>query len=349
MALIPCPACGNQISTLAVSCPQCGDPITDSIGPSAAEEPREGDKVAPKGSFLRTIFYCVVVFFGVTWFLSEDTEDFLGFVDFYLRKVIDSPVEVSKQYDVTASKLNQRDCASPGCPVVGQLNKGDTVLAYEVRGRWVRVTPETSIDKVKWVAAQYLTENKSASRQRANARNPVPQPTAPAPSRSTSARATSSASGGSAALTYQVDTPCVREQKALADQQKTKNTRQNKATVAYCRTTDNKLFLINLDTYYQITFCEDARSVAESLNVARSRIGLLNSDRLDCGSANYFKPGDPVFGVVYRSDKGSAYNSSQINTKPFKQNANTLFARQLSSNFNPSTDYDPPLVKSALP
>lgn len=347
MALIPCPTCGNQISTLAVSCPQCGDPLTDSIGPSAADTSLKRGKTKTKGSFLRTILSCLVVFFGVIWFRSEDTEDFLGFVDFFMRKAFNTPIEVSKEYNVTASTLNQRNCASPGCRVVGKLSRGDTVRAYEVRGRWVRVSSETSLDEIRWVAAQYL--EKSTSQQRNVAGTTTPQPTPQTTGKSNSGRTASSSAIGSAGLTYQVDTSCVRDQKALADEQKSKDARQNKATVSYCRTNDNNLFLINLDTYYQFTFCEEAQTVAESLNVARSRIGLRSGDVLHCNSANYFKPGDPVHGVVYRSDKGTAYNSSQINARPFNRNELTLFVQQLSSNFNPSTNYDPPLVERALP
>lgn len=39
MALINCPECGNQISSMARLCPACGFPISDSPAPPAAPKP----------------------------------------------------------------------------------------------------------------------------------------------------------------------------------------------------------------------------------------------------------------------------------------------------------------------
>ncbi|VWX61725.1 Zinc ribbon domain-containing protein [Burkholderiales bacterium 8X] len=41
MALIPCPECGNQVSTQAVTCPSCGSPVNGNRVPPAAGSARE--------------------------------------------------------------------------------------------------------------------------------------------------------------------------------------------------------------------------------------------------------------------------------------------------------------------
>lgn len=183
----------------------------------------------------------------------------------------------------------------------------------------------------------------AAARLSGQKSNTVPNNTKPS-------RGSSSTSATSAQLTYTVDTPCLLEQKELADVKATQRAQQNKAYVSYCRTKDNKLFLINLDTYYQFSFCEqDSREVMQSLNIASSKIGLRDSEIPHCGSVTYLKPGSPVYGTVWKSDKGAAYNSININASPASNNPNILFSGLLTSSLDPNADYDPPLVRQALP
>ena len=42
MALVDCPECGRQISTLAAACPQCGYPLPGGVTPASAAGPNRG-------------------------------------------------------------------------------------------------------------------------------------------------------------------------------------------------------------------------------------------------------------------------------------------------------------------
>ena len=42
MALVDCPECGRQISTLAAACPQCGYPLSGAVAPEPTPGRRRG-------------------------------------------------------------------------------------------------------------------------------------------------------------------------------------------------------------------------------------------------------------------------------------------------------------------
>lgn len=155
MALIKCPACNRKVSTDATSCPGCGDPLT----PVAQQEKSANTKTSGGTSFFKTAFYLVGWAFFVIWLFSDDTNDFLGKVAALTSIDLRTSAEVSKTYEVTATTLNQRSCGSPNCGVVGKLSKGDVVRAYDVEGRWVRVSAPNSSGSGKWVSADYLRED----------------------------------------------------------------------------------------------------------------------------------------------------------------------------------------------
>lgn len=155
MALIKCPACNRKVSTDATSCPGCGDPLT----PVALPKQNAKAKTSGGTSFLKTAFYVVGWGLFGLWLFSDDTEEFLGTVAALTGIDLRTTAKISKTYEVTATTLNQRSCGSPTCRVVGKLSKGDIVRAYDVDGRWVRVSASDSAGTGQWVSADYLRED----------------------------------------------------------------------------------------------------------------------------------------------------------------------------------------------
>ena len=81
MALVKCPVCGKQVSTLADSCPNCGEPLHESVNTistsTARKAPVSVNKTQSKSSF-RWIAICmavVLVVGGVAFALNNDTEN----------------------------------------------------------------------------------------------------------------------------------------------------------------------------------------------------------------------------------------------------------------------------------
>lgn len=62
MALIPCPACGRQVSEAAVACPACGHPIAGAPKEAASEKGPKGGA----GSFKEALTRPETVRQGVT-------------------------------------------------------------------------------------------------------------------------------------------------------------------------------------------------------------------------------------------------------------------------------------------
>ena len=75
MALVDCPECGRQVSTLAAACPQCGFPITREVVESQA--PRRGrgpSRWTDLGFWIIVVGLAVVIIMGIVLLQHADDE-----------------------------------------------------------------------------------------------------------------------------------------------------------------------------------------------------------------------------------------------------------------------------------
>ena len=71
MALISCPECANQVSTLAASCPNCGAPVVPTAPESVMTIERTSKAIKVRILITRVLFY-VLLFFAITSIFSPD-------------------------------------------------------------------------------------------------------------------------------------------------------------------------------------------------------------------------------------------------------------------------------------
>ena len=71
MALINCPECNNQVSSIAESCPHCGAPIAGAKEGQSAGAPIKTIQETSKKLKLQILISSLVFWVGVIWIFAE--------------------------------------------------------------------------------------------------------------------------------------------------------------------------------------------------------------------------------------------------------------------------------------
>ena len=143
--IIPCPACGKEVSDQAAACPHCGQP---------AEPKSKPKKKTP--IFVRFLQISLVVIAAVYFISDSDDEP-------------SAPTGLANTGDIVLAKperLNIRSGPSTNDEIVTTVNVGSELLVITEADGWLQVGVVGSGGLDGWVRNDLVTNNKPAPAQK---------------------------------------------------------------------------------------------------------------------------------------------------------------------------------------